>query len=112
MATRTGPERRQGPRPRHIPQRTCIGCRMTSAKREFVRIVRTPEGRVEVDPTGKKAGRGAYLCRQRSCWELALKRDQIGRALKVSVAAEDREGLAAFGAGLPAVASERTAGAQ
>ena len=56
---------RQGPlRQRHIPQRTCVGCRTTTAKRQFVRIVRTAAGRVEVDLTGKKAGRGAYLCRE------------------------------------------------
>lgn len=100
-ATSQAKQQRQAPRPRHIPLRTCIGCRLSSAKREFVRIVRTTEGRVEVDATGKHAGRGAYLCRQRPCWELALKRDQIGRALKVTVAPEDRQALAAFAATLP-----------
>jgi uncharacterized protein len=111
MTTAPSKSRGQGPRPRHIPQRTCIGCRTTSAKRQFVRIVRTAEGRVEVDPTGKKAGRGAYLCRQQSCWELALKREQVGRALKVTLAAADREELAVFGATLPDTAPEEQAGA-
>jgi predicted RNA-binding protein YlxR (DUF448 family) len=109
-ATKAEKPARRGPRPRHIPQRTCIGCRTTSAKREFVRIVRTLEGRVEVDPTGKKAGRGAYLCRQRSCWETALKRDHVARTLKVTVTAEDREALATFGAALPDAAPEGSAG--
>ena len=95
-----------GRRPRHVPQRTCIGCRSSSAKREFVRIVRTGEGRVEVDPTGKKAGRGAYLCRQRSCWDTALKRDAVSRALKVTLAPGDREALAAYGAALPLAAPD------
>jgi len=59
-------------RRRHIPQRTCVGCRTVLAKKELVRIVRTPEG-VFVDPTGRLTGRGAYLHNQRSCWEQALK---------------------------------------
>lgn len=101
----------RGPRPRHIPQRTCIGCRTASAKRQFVRIVRTAEGRVEVDSTGKKAGRGAYLCRQRSCWETALKRDLVARALKVALTGSDRDELAAFAATLPETAPELQAGA-
>lgn len=67
---------------------------------------------MEVDTTGKKAGRGAYLCRQQSCWSLALKRDQVGRALKTSLSPADREALAAFGATLPATAPEDPAGAQ
>jgi predicted RNA-binding protein YlxR (DUF448 family) len=95
-----------------VPQRTCIGCRGTSAKRQFVRIVRTLDGRVEVDPTGKKAGRGAYLCQQRSCWETAIKRGHIARALKVTLNAADLEALAAFGAALPDTAPEQPAGTQ
>lgn len=78
---------------KHIPQRTCIGCRTTSAKREFVRIVRTPEGTVEADPTGKRNGRGAYLCARRTCWEEALKKDRLARALRTSISAQEREGL-------------------
>ncbi len=109
-ATMTMNTARRGRRPKHVPQRTCIGCRTTSAKREFVRIVRTPDGRVEVDPTGKKPGRGAYLCRQRSCWEVALKRDLVSRALKVSLQPEDREALAMFGAALPETAPEPRTG--
>lgn len=80
-------------RPKHIPQRTCVGCRRTSAKREFIRIVRTPAGRVEVDPTGKRAGRGAYLCPSAACWEVALKRDSLARALKSTMAAEVKRAL-------------------
>jgi len=78
-----------GPRPRHVPQRTCIACRGTEAKRGLVRIVRTPEGRVELDPTGKKNGRGAYVHESRECWDVALKRERLGHALKVAVSAED-----------------------
>ena len=80
-------------RPRHIPQRTCVACRRTTAKRELVRIVRTPEGGVEVDPTGKRSGRGAYLCPTPDCWRLAIQKGRLDRALKTSVSARDTEVL-------------------
>jgi hypothetical protein len=86
---------KNGSRPRHVPQRTCIACRSTEAKRGLVRIVRTPEGRVQRDPTGKKNGRGAYVHETRECWEQALRKDRLGRALKVAVPAEDLETLRA-----------------
>lgn len=54
---------------KHIPQRTCIACRTVQAKRELMRIVRTPEGKVEADPTGKKNGRGTYVHKTRECFE-------------------------------------------
>jgi predicted RNA-binding protein YlxR (DUF448 family) len=80
----------RGSRPRHVPQRTCVACRQTSAKRQLVRIVRTPDGSVTVDPTGKLSGRGAYLCDQPACWQAALKqRGPLARALKVELTAED-----------------------
>lgn len=75
-------------RPKHIPQRTCVGCRRTSAKREFVRLVRTPQGRIEVDPSGKKSGRGAYLCPSAACWEAALSKGRLSSALKTTIEAE------------------------
>jgi predicted RNA-binding protein YlxR (DUF448 family) len=91
-----------GPRTRRIPQRTCIACRETEAKRTLVRLVRTAEGRVELDPTGKKNGRGAYVHEVRACWDEALKKDRLGRALKVRVAAGDLDELRAHAAALPA----------
>lgn len=54
---------------KHIPQRTCIGCRTVQSKRELMRIVRTPEGTVMADPTGKKNGRGTYVHKSRDCLE-------------------------------------------
>jgi predicted RNA-binding protein YlxR (DUF448 family) len=75
-------------RRKHIPQRTCIACRTVRSKRELVRIVRTPEGMVVVDETGKRNGRGAYLCHQRDCWETALARRQLEQALKVTLTDE------------------------
>jgi hypothetical protein len=91
----------QGLRPRHIPQRTCIACREEQGKRTLIRVVRTPEQRVIVDPTGKANGRGAYLHNQRTCWEKALKGSTIGNALKITPAREDVEALRAFALALP-----------
>lgn len=86
-------------RVRHIPQRTCVGCRTVLAKRQMLRLVRTPDG-VLVDPTGKHAGRGAYLHDRRECWQLGLK-GSLAQALKVDLSAEDRERLEAFMKTLP-----------
>ncbi len=77
-------------RVRRQPQRTCVACRRTDSKRGFVRLVRTPEGGVVVDPTGKTPGRGAYLCRRAACWRAALENGAIGRALKVELGTEER----------------------
>lgn len=85
---------------KHIPQRTCVGCRTVLAKRTLVRLVRTTEG-VRVDPSGKLNGRGAYLHNQRSCWAQGLK-GPVAHALKVGLTAEDRQRLEAFMETLPA----------
>jgi len=86
-------------RVKHIPQRTCVGCREVISKRELIRVVRTPEG-VVVDQTGKLAGRGAYLHDSRTCWEKGLK-GPLARALRVELTEEDRKRLAAFMDTLP-----------
>lgn len=70
-------------RPRHVPQRTCVACREGKSKRELVRVVRATDGSVAVDPTGKRSGRGAYLCRKPDCWAAALKRGVLVGALKL-----------------------------
>ena len=85
-------------RKKHIPQRTCVGCRQVLAKRELTRIVRTPEG-IFPDPGGKLPGRGAYLHNQQSCWTQGLK-GGLARSLKTSLTPEDRERLAEFAADL------------
>jgi hypothetical protein len=90
-------------RVKHIPQRTCVGCRTVMAKRQLVRIVRTTEG-VLVDLTGKLAGRGAYLHDRRSCWEAGLK-GSLAHALKVDLTAADRERLESFMSTLPQAVS-------
>jgi predicted RNA-binding protein YlxR (DUF448 family) len=65
-----------------------------------VRIVRSPDGTIAVDPTGKRSGRGAYLCATRACWDSALQRGHIARALKATLGPADRERLLEFASGL------------
>lgn len=84
-------------RSRRTPQRTCIACRTTGDKRELVRIVRTPEGRVLLDATGKLAGRGAYLCRSVDCWGNATKKKLLDRALRVTVSSGDADEISKYG---------------
>jgi predicted RNA-binding protein YlxR (DUF448 family) len=88
-------------RRKHVPQRTCVGCRQTGAKRALLRLVRTPEGRVVVDETGKRPGRGAYLCRLSSCWETALKRGSLNRALGIELDEETHKQLSEYAQKLP-----------
>ena len=86
-------------RVKHIPQRTCVGCREVLSKRQMVRVVRTANG-VQVDPTGKLAGRGSYLHDRRECWERGLK-GTLENALKIKLTADDRAGLMMFMETLP-----------
>jgi hypothetical protein len=86
---------------KHVPLRTCIACRASKPKRALIRVVRLVDGRVTVDETGKKNGRGAYLCRKRDCWERALKRGTLQRALRTDLVAADKADLEAFMATLP-----------
>ena len=91
----------KGPRPRRLPIRTCIGCRQGEGKRALIRIVRTPEKRIAIDPTGRANGRGAYLHAARVCWEKALKGGTMERALKITPANDDVEALRSFAMTLP-----------
>lgn len=87
-------------RRKHVPQRTCVGCRQIRPKRELVRVVRTPAAGVQIDQTGKRAGRGAYLCRNRECWKVALGTQRLEHALKTDLNAEERLLLERFGQAL------------
>jgi len=87
-------------RPRHVPERSCVACRARKGKWEPVRIVRTAQGQVIVDERGKVSGRGAYLCRRRACWETALKKKRLERALKRQMTASERAQLEAYGQAL------------
>lgn len=70
---------------RKVPIRTCVSCRVSSEKRNLIRIVRTPEGVVKIDPTGKAPGRGAYLCGAKECTKLALKKNRLSKALRCEI---------------------------
>lgn len=75
-------------KPKKIPMRMCVGCREMKEKRALIRIVRTPEGRVELDSAGKRSGRGAYVCRQAECLRRAIKQKQLERQLEVTLTEE------------------------
>ena len=92
--------RKKGRRVRHIPQRTCVGCRQTSAKGDLLRLVRTPDG-VLADPTGKMNGRGAYIHANRECLAVALQ-GSLEQSLKVSLSDQDRARLQHEGENMPA----------
>ncbi|NLO85435.1 MAG: YlxR family protein [Clostridiales bacterium] len=68
--------------------RMCVGCREMKPKKELLRVVRSPEGEVSIDTTGKKSGRGAYCCFQAECLRRALKQGQLDRQLEVKLSAE------------------------
>ena len=84
-----------------VPQRTCVACRQVRPKRALLRLVRLAEGRVEVDAGGRKAGRGAYLCSSRQCWEAGIKAGRLEHSLKTTLSPQNRDELIDFGRSLP-----------
>jgi predicted RNA-binding protein YlxR (DUF448 family) len=98
----------QKTRQRHIPTRTCVACRTQRPKKALVRIVYTPTGEIVIDETGKQNGRGAYLCRQRICWEQAIKRGQLSKALRVSLTPGMQAEILDYAANLPYTLEEPT----
>lgn len=73
---------------RKQPQRACIGCGEMKDKKQLIRVLKTPEGEFIIDTTGKKNGRGAYLCRSMDCFEKAAKTKGLDRSFKMSIPAE------------------------
>ena len=87
---------------KHIPQRTCVGCRQVVGKRRLVRVVRQADGHVGLDTTGKAPGRGAYVHTTGECWHSALSGGRLAHALKLDRIEEtDRAELQAYAATLP-----------
>jgi predicted RNA-binding protein YlxR (DUF448 family) len=80
---------------KHVPLRTCIACRAQRPKRELLRIVCTPEGSLEIDVRGKRAGRGAYICPREECLQVAVQAQRLSRALKCQVNIEEAAALEA-----------------
>jgi hypothetical protein len=81
---------------KHVPQRMCVICRTTAAKRTLTRLVRVVDSTnadvftVQIDPTGKRSGRGAYLCDQAACWQRASDSDVLAKALRMTLSEADR----------------------
>lgn len=67
------------------PQRKCIGCNESKPKKELIRIVKTPEGEMLLDTSGRANGRGAYICRNADCLQKAIKTNGLNRAFKINV---------------------------
>lgn len=84
---------------KHIPQRTCVGCRQVNEKKSLTRIVRTGTGLL-IDKSGKAPGRGAYIHDQKSCWQAALK-GKLAHALKIEITEEYRQMLDEYASLLP-----------
>ena len=72
-------------RQRKVPIRTCVSCRESGEKKTLLRIVKDHEGRIELDPSGKKAGRGAYICGSEKCLRRAKKEKRLTRALRAQI---------------------------
>ncbi len=78
---------------RKIPMRMCVGCREKKEKKSLIRVVRSPEGEITLDATGKKPGRGAYVCREGDCLARVLKQHQLERHLEAPMSEEVNEAL-------------------
>ena len=93
---------------RKIPMRMCVGCREMKPKRELLRVVRSPEGEISFDLTGRKPGRGAYVCRSVECLNQAIRKKQLERAFSAPVSESVRECLASQMPQLPPPAEENS----
>lgn len=71
-----------------IPQRKCLGCMESFPKKELIRVVRTPEGELCIDTTGKKSGRGAYICKKEACLKKAVKTKRLQNNLELAISDE------------------------
>ncbi len=76
-----------------IPMRMCVGCRQMKEKKEMIRVLRTPENEICIDTTGKKNGRGAYICRNPQCLQMAVRNHGLERSFKMSIPKETAESL-------------------
>ena len=85
---------------KHIPLRTCVACREVKSKRELVRLVRSADGDIQVDTSGREPGRGAYLCRMPECWQIGIKGGRLEHVLRTSITIQNRERLVEYGKSL------------
>jgi predicted RNA-binding protein YlxR (DUF448 family) len=84
-------------RQRHVPDRTCIGCRRIKPQDEMIRITGNENEGVAIAPSGRRQGRSAYLCKSRDCWEKGLKKDRLDLSLKMNISKEAKAELSRFG---------------
>ena len=80
-------------KPKKIPLRMCLGCNEMKPKAELIRVVKSPEGDISLDSTGKKNGRGAYICHNPQCLEKAIKTKRLERTFSVAIPNEVYESL-------------------
>ncbi len=78
---------------KRIPERICIGCQQVKPKNELIRVVKSPEGEISIDKTGKKSGRGAYICPKEECLKLAEKSRRIEKSFSCRIDAAVYEEL-------------------
>lgn len=78
---------------KHLPQRTCIGCNTKKEKRELIRVVKSNDGKIQIDRTGKANGRGAYLCDDLTCLEKAIKTKRLEKVFETKIEEEIYESL-------------------
>ena len=90
-------KQRKGPRPRHVPLRSCGLCREQATKRSLTRVVRQPDGILVIDLTGRMNGRGAYICEKPECWNRASSTDALAKALNVEISDAFRDELRRYG---------------
>lgn len=83
-------------RRKRVAQRTCVACREKFDKRDLTRLVCSAETGLTIDPSGKQAGRGAYLCARPACWDKALSSNLLDRALKTKLSVAEKKALSAF----------------
>lgn len=76
-----------------VPMRQCVGCGEMKSKKELIRVIKTPEEEIVLDATGRKNGRGAYICASMECLKTAMKRRGLERSLKVSIPTEVYDSL-------------------
>ena len=77
-----------------VPMRQCVGCAEMKSKKDLLRVIKTPEDEIVLDVTGRKNGRGAYICASMECLQNAQKRKGLDRSLKVAIPTEVYENLA------------------
>jgi predicted RNA-binding protein YlxR (DUF448 family) len=82
---------------KYPPQRTCIACRQVREKKDLIRLVCTENEIAEIDVFGGKPGRGAYLCANKVCWELALRKNRLEYALRTKLNEDNRQALIEYG---------------